>query len=106
MAPQTMTVTVGDSVTFTWQYHHNVYLSSSAADYNACVRTGGTMLADHTVTSYQHTFSSAGTFYFICEVSGHCSADQKIAITATAPSPPPAPPKVEPEPMSRFEEVD
>ena len=87
MAPQTMTVTVGDSVTFTWQYHHNVYLSSSAADYNACVRTGGTMLADNTVTSYQHTFSSAGTFYFICEVQGHCNAGQKIAITASSASP-------------------
>ena len=44
MAPQTMTVTVGDVVTFTWLFVHNVYLSASEADYNACVRTGGLLL--------------------------------------------------------------
>ena len=91
MAPQTMTVTVGDVVTFTWLFVHNVYLSANEADYNGCERSGGTMLADNTVTTYQHTFSSAGTFYFICEIPGHCNAGQKIAITAQWTIAPPSP---------------
>ena len=104
-SPQTLSVAVGDTVTFSWSFSHNVYLSASQADYNSCATTGGTMLATTSVNTYQHTFSSAGTFYFICEVSGHCSADQKIAITATAPSPPPAPP-TSPAPASPDDDDD
>ena len=95
-SPQTLSVAVGDTVTFSWSFSHNVYLSASQADYNSCVTTGGTMLATTSVNSYQHTFSSAGTFYFICEFVGHCLAGQKIAITAQWTIAPPSPPNALP----------
>ena len=36
--------------------------------------------------SHSITFSEEGTFYYICEVVGHCSAGQKIAVTVVAPT--------------------
>ena len=110
MDPQTMTVDVGGTVTFTWSAYHNVYQSAyhdvyqsaNEADYDACVKTGGTMRADATNTnSYQHTFTAPGTFYFICSVGGHCRDGQKIAVTVTAATTPSnSPPAVPPLPGS------
>ena len=97
--PRVITIARGDSVTFSWQYEHNVYESANEADYNGCSTTGGTMLG--TTSPYQHTFTADGTFYFICEVNGHCNAGQKIRITVVPPAlPPPPPPPPSPPPPS------
>ena len=68
VSPQTLTVQQGDTVSFTWSGSHNVYQSASQSDFNGCVRTGGTLLATTSVNYYSTVMSSAGTFYYICEV--------------------------------------
>ena len=54
------------------------------------------MLADTSVSTYTTPAltTAMGTKYYICEVSGHCSSGQKIAVTAQLPSrsPSPSPP--------------
>ena len=65
MAPQTMTVTVGDVVTFTWLYVHNVYLSASEADFNAREnrRDDVTITPSPGISIHSHRRH----LYFICE---------------------------------------
>lgn len=102
--PQTVSVTAGAEVTFTWTGNHNVYKSANKADYDSCTKTGGTMVAPATSGgTWKTTLSMAGTYYYICEVGMHCAGGQKVAITVTAANnngnannPAPAP---EPEPM-------
>ena len=93
MSPQTMTATIGDTVTFSWVGYHDVYESASVADYDACDTTGGVLLAPGSSGGYHsEMFSHFGTFYFICTIGTHCMSGQKIAITvqaASASSPPP-----------------
>lgn len=99
--PQTMSVTVGDSVMFSWSGSHNVYEATSPVNFYDCVLSGNTELAPtSTDGSYTHTFSTEGDFYFICEVGSHCYNGQKIHITASPPppSPPPSPPPPSPPP--------
>ena len=100
MSPQTLSLTTGDTLVLTWSYVHDVYQSASQADFDACVTTGGTTLApvsDSSGASYRHTFTAPGTYFWICTVSGHCLAGQKLAITVSSGSivstpPPPSPP--------------
>ena len=95
MNPQTLNIYAGGTVTLLWpgQVHH-VYQSASQSDFAACATSGGTMLASTGVNTYSHTFTTVGTFYFICTVGSHCNQGQKIAITVTAGAfpPPPLPP--------------
>ena len=98
MSPQTMSVNVGDTVVFTWGGNHNVWLTSQS-EFDQC--RGGSEIAGTDVNTYRWSASSAGTFYFICEVGGHCDAGQKIAITvatASPPTPPLPPPPAAPPP--------
>ena len=76
-----MTIQVGDSVRFDWSAwsgYHDVVSSESAVDFDAC--RGSAELASPDSGSYTHTFSSSGTFYFICSIGLHCSYGQKVAI--------------------------
>ena len=69
---------VGSTLTFSYSTGHNVYSMPSAADFNSCNFGGATLLA--TSGPYVHTFTSEGTFYFACQVSGHCDAGQKVTV--------------------------
>ena len=86
---QAMSIQAGDSVRFAWSGYHNVVNSGSAVDFDAC--RGSAELASPDSTSYTHTFSTSGTFYFICSIGSHCSFGQKVAINVE--------PASEPEPM-------
>lgn len=81
--PQAITVSLGEDITFSWVGTHNVAESASGADFANCVKENATELAPvSNGGSYTITMTEIGTRYFICEVGGHCSAGQKIAITA------------------------
>jgi len=85
MNPQTLSVNVNDEGVFTWVGTHNVYQSATKADFDACSRVGGTMLATSAVNTHSITFTQAGTYYYICEIAGHCDAGQKLAVTVGGP---------------------
>ena len=86
MAPQTLSLSLGDTLVLTWSHLHDVYESASRADFDACVTTGGVRLATSAVNRYQHTFTAPGTYHWICTVPGHCAGGQKLAITVADPS--------------------
>ena len=101
MSPQTLTISVGDSVRFEWMSTHNVYLSASESDFSNCVTTGGTELSRIRSDGFFETvLVEIGTYYYICSYGSHCDRGQKIAVTVEAtadpvtpvPSPPPSRP--------------
>ena len=97
MDPQTLSVATGDTVTFAWSGYHNVYSVSTQAEFDGCTRTDATELAPSSSGgSYSITLDTPGTFFYICEVGGHCESGQKLAVTVTNsggdPSSPSSPP--------------
>jgi hypothetical protein len=93
----TQTFALGDSLFFDYQeYTHNV-LEVTEANYTACYTSNPIHMwsAGNTTVILNNT----GTVYFICGVTGHCLAGQKVAITVTSASlsppssttPPPSP---------------
>ena len=83
-AERAQTVALGTNVNFKWSGNHNVWLLPNKAAYDACDFSKGKELASTSVTEYTYKASAAGTFYFVCEVAGHCShAQQKLALTVT-----------------------
>ena len=88
---QAQTVAVGTNVIFKWSDQHNVYVMPNKAAYDACDFSQATELASTSVNEFTYKASGAGTFYFGCQVAGHCAyANQKLALTVTPP-PTPAP---------------
>jgi len=85
--PQTLSVNIGDTVTFDWtegQLPHNVYRSATESDFDSCATSGGEFVAPVAIgSSYSVTLNEPGTVYYICSVPGHCSGGQKIAITVS-----------------------
>eukprot|EP00854_Cymbomonas_tetramitiformis_P003472 gene3472-4361_t len=83
MDPQEVLVNVGDTVTLSWSGTHSVSSILNEADYADCVFSseGSVLVADTSVNEYSQTFSAAGSFYFACDVSSHCSAGQKLTVT-------------------------
>ena len=93
--PNAITITVGDTVRFSWptSEEHNVYQSASQADYDSCAKTGGEELAPTTVFEYTTpAYDTVGTYYYVCTVREHCANGQYIAVTVEAAPPPPAAP--------------
>jgi len=93
---QIIKVRQGGEVVFTWDGHHNVAEVDTLEKYKSCDMTGATILspkaADHDHSSHDHRWladkktytmdvATAGSRYIVCEVNGHCSADQKIIVT-------------------------
>ncbi|KAK3286565.1 hypothetical protein CYMTET_5884 [Cymbomonas tetramitiformis] len=99
MDPQEVLVNVGDTVTLSWSGTHSVSSILNEADYADCVFSseGSVLVADTSVNEYSQTFSAAGSFYFACDVSSHCSAGQKLTVTVlelvSTPAPTNAPTK-------------
>jgi len=67
LSPPPLSVSVGDSLTFSWTNYHNVYIhSSGTCDQTEAILVGGP--DDSPVT---HTFRAVdvGTVFFACDVS-------------------------------------
>merc|ERR1719231_1526603 len=73
-----MNVAVGDTVTFTYNNRHNVYVHPSGT----CDRAGATLLGDNDAGSVTYTFDTAETVTFACQAGSHCESGQIITITA------------------------
>ena len=83
-AEQTQTVIVSTDVKFKWDGTHNVWLLPDKAAYDACDFSKGKELAPTGVNEYTYKALAAGTVYFACQVTGHCShAQQKLTLTVT-----------------------
>ena len=97
-SPSTYEVVIGDKLSFKYTEYHNVYLMPSQEAYASCDFSAATELANATYgggegsipNNYEAVTTATGTLYFACQISGHCAAGQKIAVTVTeAPAPPP-----------------
>ncbi len=75
-APATVTVKVGDTVRWTFNGFHNVV--SGAECMGDGKFTSGLPMA---VTTFDHTFTEAGTFPYFCQP--HCSSGMKGTVTVT-----------------------
>ncbi|KAG8061334.1 hypothetical protein GUJ93_ZPchr0003g16490 [Zizania palustris] len=72
------TVHIGDTIEFKYSKGiHNV-LEVKKADYDSC--TNSSPIATHTSGDDKIAIRSAGHRFFICGVSGHCAAGQKVNI--------------------------
>lgn len=95
------TFKVGDKLVFKFTTNaHNVYRVSKA-DYDKCVTT--TPMEKYETGPATVTLNTTGHHYYICAITGHCSAGQKVSIkvvTATAPSSSPSPSPVSTAPLS------
>ena len=136
MKVEDLTASTGTKIVFKWGNGHNVVMTNEAAFTDCklgdgdskCLATDGTANAvagaceqgGNVVTkgtdnkyTYEAVMTSAGEYYFICGVPGHCGS-QKIKVTVVPPgdlaSPPPAamstasPPPASPPPAESSED--
>eukprot|EP00253_Pinus_taeda_P000872 PITA_00872 len=92
------TFVVGDKLVFKYTPGTHTVLVVNKAAYDSC--TTSNPLATHTSGNDSITLDSTGAKYYICGITGHCSAGMKVTITVgaasaskkngTAPSPSPA----------------
>ena len=83
---QKATVETNTNVVFKWSgMTHDVYQFADKTTYDACDFAKATKLADEATSgAYSYAAETAGTFYFGCKVTGHCSAaGQKLTLTVT-----------------------
>ena len=101
---------VGDKLIFSYSKSHNVYRlatrqSSCPSDFfasGAVAKLVGAKNAGSGSGSFPNrvevTMASSGTFYYACEVSGHCNAGMIVKVVVASKgknaSPPPPPPPV------------
>ena len=78
-----MEAEVGDTLTFEWPGVHNVYQMPSLEAFESCDFSSATLIGSE--TGVQATLDSLPA-YFACEISGHCLAGQKLAVTAIEPT--------------------
>jgi plastocyanin len=69
------TASVGDTVTFSWDGGHNVFLHPTGT----CDDTGATEVSSSSPAIY--TFTEAGSFTFACQVGQHCGNGQILTFT-------------------------
>ena len=68
---------------FKWKGgYHNVFQFKDKTAFLKCDFTGAKDLGDKSGVKF--TTRKAGTYYFGCEVFGHCKYDQKLMVTVTA----------------------
>ncbi|PSR99855.1 Blue copper protein [Actinidia chinensis var. chinensis] len=75
------TFTVGDSLVFNYASGHTVDLVSGS-DYSTC--TVGNAIKTDSSGATTFPLKTAGTYYFICGVSGHCGSGMKLKLTVAA----------------------
>lgn len=83
-------IKVGDTLVFTFPAGIHTVAEVSKSAYDSC-SAASPLSAVLTTAPANITVSSAGTHYFICTITGHCSAGQKLAVVATGSSPAKAP---------------
>ncbi|KAI3736258.1 hypothetical protein L6452_15796 [Arctium lappa] len=83
------TFSVGDNIVFQYTSNHDV-LEVSESDYDSCATRSPISTSTNSPTRIALT--TAGSRYFICGISNHCSQGMKVQINAVASSSP-APPQ-------------
>jgi plastocyanin len=83
-SPASLTIAVGDTVTWTWASDHHSVTSGTgcAADNKFCSPGDANCAAgatSNTGSTYSHTFTTAGSFPYFC--SPHCGAGMLGTIT-------------------------
>lgn len=76
---------VGDSLVFPFQAGMHTVAEVSKAAYDSC-SSANPLSAVLSTAPANITIRTAGTHYYICTVTGHCSSGQKLAIVAAASS--------------------
>ena len=84
VATQSITVTPGTDVSFSWTGYHNVYEVFSNADFETCNVNNGVQRAGTTANQYTQRMH-AGTHYFICAIGSHCAYGQKVRVHVQEP---------------------
>ncbi|KAJ3698624.1 hypothetical protein LUZ61_002329 [Rhynchospora tenuis] len=81
----------GDNLLFKYTLAHDVW-EVTEADYTSC--TKGTPLKQYKDGNTLIALTEAGSRYFYCSVSSHCSSGMKleVSVVPTDSSPPPSPP--------------
>lgn len=79
------TLPVGGTIIIPWQGNHGVYQTASYACQSSypTPNPNGLVSAVGNGGSFQTTFNTAGTYYFVCQVGQHCSQGQLIAVTVS-----------------------
>ena len=80
MTPQDQPLSDG-SYDFVWTGAHNVYKFKDKQAYNTCDFTSAVLIGDVSPVMIRESPEFTGTVYYGCELSGHCDAGQKVAIT-------------------------
>eukprot|EP01136_Pigoraptor_vietnamica_P011320 Opistho-1_new@50064 len=83
-SPSSVTINVGDTVVWTWGgNNHNVVQVGSSG---SCTALSGGFASSllNTGATYNHTFTTAGTFFYVC--TPHCSLGQQAQIIVKAAS--------------------
>merc|ERR1712157_192352 len=76
-----MEATVGDKVTFNWNFVHDVYIHPSGTCDNAEAIEVGTASG----ASYTFTEDDVGEITFVCNIPGHCFAGQILKVIVSKP---------------------
>ncbi|GLT39623.1 hypothetical protein SLA2020_138050 [Shorea laevis] len=84
---QGKTFNVGDTLLFTYSGTHGVDVVDKS-DYDNCVSSNA--LNSYSDGNTTVTLSKAGSMYFICPTSGHCSSGMKLEVTVGSSSSPPS----------------
>lgn len=77
---RTLEVSVGTNVIFAWTGTHDV-VQVDADGLQSCDASSGTSLGN--VGPVIFDADTAGTYYFLCSISGHCAAGQHLTLTVT-----------------------
>ncbi|KAH9609035.1 hypothetical protein KSS87_007649 [Heliosperma pusillum] len=79
---------VGDVLVFTFPAQVHTVTEVSKSNYDACT-SAATLGPVMTTAPANITLTRPGTHYFICTITGHCSANQKLTVTVAASTPAP-----------------
>ncbi|CAO2822656.1 unnamed protein product [Amaranthus hypochondriacus] len=79
------TFKVGDVLVFNFPASAHTVGEVSKANFDSC-GTSNTIGAVKTIAPASFNLTKPGTHYFICTITGHCGANQKLAVTVTGPS--------------------
>ncbi|XP_077247538.1 mavicyanin-like [Tasmannia lanceolata] len=76
------TFIVGDTLVFNFTTGSHNVAQVSETDYNAC--TGTNPISTTTTGPANIVLSSTGNHYYICTITGHCQAGQKVTINVVS----------------------
>ncbi|XP_074587209.1 blue copper protein-like [Curcuma longa] len=78
------TFAVGDTLAFNYAGGTHTVDRVSSGDYSAC--SSSNALSTDSSGQTTVTLSSAGNYYFICGVAGHCANGMKLTVAVASPS--------------------